>query len=113
MFLRSGGLQGGGVNFDAKLRRNSTDLEDLFHAHIGGMDMFARALIVADDILQQSELEQFRTSRYTSFDEGLGKEFELGKLDIQALHDFAVEQGEPKVSSGRQEYLENILNRFI
>src|SRR5215217_658079 len=75
VILESGGLAGGGINFDAKIRRNSTDPADLFHAHIGGMDAFARALIIADTVLQQSEYKKFRTERYTSFDSGKGKEY--------------------------------------
>ena len=104
---------GGGVNFDAKTRRNSTDLEDIFHAHIGGMDAFARALIIADNILQKSDYKKIREERYASFDSGKGKAFENGKLSLQDLRNYAVEHGEPEVKSGRQEYLENIINRFI
>ncbi len=82
IILEAGGFAGGGVNFDAKTRRNSTDLEDIFHAHIGGMDAFARALIVADKILQESPYRKFRKDRYASFDSGKGKEFEDGKTFI-------------------------------
>ena len=111
--LETGGLKGGGINFDAKIRRNSTDTEDLFYAHIGGMDMFARALIIADNILQRSDYRKIREQRYASFDSGKGKEFENGKLSLQDLRNYAIEHGEPKVISGRQEYMENIINRFI
>lgn len=111
--LEAGGLQGGGINFDAKIRRNSTDPEDLFHAHISGMDTFARALIIADNILQNSDYKKIRTERYESFDSGKGKEFENGKLSLEELQKFAIENGEPSVKSGRQEYLENIINRYI
>ncbi len=111
--LEAGGLQGGGINFDAKRRRNSTDVEDLFHAHIGGIDTFARALIIADNILQKSDYKKIRTERYASFDSGEGKDFEAGKLSLEDLRDFAIANGEPAVKSGRQEYLENIINRFI
>ena len=113
VILESGGLNGGGINFDAKLRRNSTDPEDLFHAHIGGMDVFARALIIADNVLQKSEYKKIRRDRYVSFDTGKGKEFEDGKLSLEDLKDYAAGNGEPAVSSGRQEYLENIINRHI
>lgn len=111
--VEAGGLAGGGINFDAKIRRNSTDAEDLFHAHIGGMDTFARSLIIADEILQKSEYKKIRTDRYASYDSGKGKEFEEGKLSLEDLRAYALENGEPAVRSGKQEYLENIINRFI
>lgn len=113
IFLEAGGLQGGGVNFDAKIRRNSTDMEDLFHAHVGGMDTFARALITADNILQKSDFKKIRQERYASFDSGKGKEFEEGKLSLEDLRAYAIEHGEPATISGKQEYLENIINRYI
>ena len=113
IILEGGGLQGGGVNFDAKIRRNSTDPADLFYAHIGGMDNFARALITADNILQNSEYKKIRTDRYASFDSGAGADFENGKLSLEDLRNFAAQNGEPKAISGRQEYLENLINRFI
>lgn len=113
VFLQSGGLKSGGINFDAKIRRNSTDMDDLFHAHIGGMDTFARALIVADNVLQSSDFLKFRKDRYASFDSGKGKAFEEGKLSLQDLRDYAVKEGEPIAKSGKQEYLENLINRFI
>ncbi len=111
--MEAGGLKGGGINFDAKIRRNSTDPEDLFYAHIGGMDAFARALIIADNILQKSDYKKIRQERYASFDSGKGKEFEEGKLSFEDLRNYAIEHGEPKVISGKQEYMENIINRFI
>ena len=113
IILQAGGFKGGGINFDAKIRRNSTDPEDLFYAHIGGMDVFARALITADAILQKSEYRNIRTDRYVSFDSGKGKEFEEGKLSLEDLRAYAIENGEPAVRSGKQEYLENIINRYI
>jgi len=113
VILEGGGIQGGGVNFDAKIRRNSTDPADLFYAHIGGMDIFARALIIADDILQNSEYKKIRTDRYASFDSGKGKEFETGSLSLEDLRAYAVENGEPAVTSGKQEYLENLINNYI
>lgn len=113
VILEAGGFQGGGVNFDAKTRRNSTDLEDIFMAHIGGMDTFARALIIADDILKRSTYKQFRIDRYASFDAGKGREFEEGKLALEDLRAYALEHGEPEMRSGKQEWLENLINRFI
>ena len=113
VILEAGGLQGGGVNFDAKIRRNSTDPEDLFYAHIGGIDTFARALIVADKVLNKSEYKKFRQERYASFDSGEGKAFEQGKLTLEDLRQYAIEHGEPQVRSGKQEWLENIINRYI
>ncbi len=113
VIIEAGGFAGGGINFDAKIRRNSTDPADLFYAHIGGMDAFARSLIVADDILQKSDYKKIRTERYASFDSGKGKEFENGKLSLEDLRAYAVENGEPAVISGKQEYLENIVNRYI
>jgi len=113
IILKAGGLQGGGVNFDAKIRRNSTDPADLFYAHVGGMDIFARALVTADNILQKSDYEKIRTDRYASYDSGKGKEFEEGKLSLEDLRAYAVENGEPAVISGKQEYIENLINRYI
>jgi xylose isomerase len=113
IILEAGGFKGGGINFDAKLRRNSTDMEDLFHAHIGGMDTFARALVVADKVLQHGEYQKIRAERYASFNEGKGKEFEQGKLSLEDLRAYAAANGEPKAKSGKQEYLENLINRFI
>jgi len=113
VFLEAGGVQGGGVNFDAKIRRNSTDPADLFYAHIGGADTFARALITADKILSNSDYRQIREERYASFDSGKGKAFEAGELTLEDLRQYAVENGEPQVKSGRQEYLENLINRYI
>ncbi len=113
IILESGGLKGGGINFDAKRRRNSTDVEDLFYAHIGGMDAFARALVVADTILAKSEYKKLRKDRYASFDAGDGKKFEDGKLTLEDLRDYALSNGEPAVKSGKQEYFENLINRYI
>lgn len=113
VLIEAGGLQGGGINFDAKIRRNSTDPMDLFHAHVGGADIVARALIVADKILANSEYKQIRKERYASYDSGKGKDFEQGKLTLEDLRAFAIENGEPQVRSGRQEYMENLINRYI
>lgn len=113
IILEAGGFGGGGVNFDAKTRRNSTDLEDIFLAHIGGMDAFARALVIADNILQNSPYKKFRKDRYASFDSGKGLEFETGKLKLEDLRDHAIANGEPKQVSGKQEWLENLINQYI
>ncbi|MBZ4187496.1 xylose isomerase [Niabella beijingensis] len=113
IILEAGGFSGGGINFDAKIRRNSTDPADLFYAHIGGMDTFARALITADAILQQSEYGKLRRERYASFADGPGRDFEDGKLTLEQLRNLAAKSGEPDTISGRQEYYENIINRFL
>ncbi|PUZ25940.1 xylose isomerase [Chitinophaga parva] len=113
IILEGGGFQGGGINFDAKIRRNSTDPADLFYAHIGGADTFARSLIAADNILQHSDYKKLRADRYASYNSGKGQEFEAGKLSLQDLRNIAAASGEPAVTSGRQEYIENLINRFI
>lgn len=113
VFLKAGGLQGGGVNFDAKIRRNSTDLEDVFLAHIGGADTFARALLTADKIITSSPYEKLRTERYSSFDSGKGKDFADGKLNLKDLYTIAHENGELNLQSGKQELFENIINQYI
>ena len=113
VFLKYGGLQGGGVNFDAKLRRNSTDLEDLFHAHIGGADTFARGLIVADKILNDSNFSSTINKRYSSFDSGNGKKFENGNLSLEDLFQIAKNSKNIEKISGKTEFLENIINNYI
>ena len=113
VFLKAGGLQGGGVNFDAKIRRNSTDMEDVFLAHIGGADTFARALLTADKIITSSAYDKLRAARYSSFDAGNGKAFEDGKLSMQDLYKIAHENGELALTSGKQELFENIINQYI
>jgi len=113
VFLKAGGLQGGGVNFDAKIRRNSTDMEDVFLAHIGGADTFARALLTADKIITSSPYDKLRTQRYSSFDSGNGKAFEEGKLSLTDLYKIAQENGELNLQSGKQELFENIINQYI
>ena len=110
---QAGGIKPGGINFDAKVRRNSTDLEDLFVAHISGMDAFARAFIVADTILKESDYLKFRTERYASFDKGQGKAFEEGKLSLEDLRTYTFQNGEPQLRSGKQEWLESIINQYI
>jgi len=113
IILEAGGFKGGGINFDAKIRRNSTDPADLFYAHIGGMDVFARALITADAILQGSEYKKIRADRYASYNAGKGKDFEQGKLSLEDLRSIAVAAGEPATISGKQEFIENLINRYI
>ena len=113
VFLQSGGLQGGGVNFDAKIRRNSTDFEDIFHAHIGGADTFARALLVAEKILIDSPYPTLRKERYASFDSGQGKAFEKGSLSLEEISKIGIENSSPKRISGKQEMFENIINQYL
>ena len=110
--IRNGGLGNGGTNFDAKIRRNSTDLEDLFIAHISGMDAMARALMNAADILENSELPNMVKERYSSFDGGKGKEFEEGKLTLEDVYAYGKEVNEPKTTSGKQELYETIVAWF-
>ena len=107
--IRNGGLGNGGSNFDAKLRRNSTDPEDIFIAHISGMDAMARALENAAEILERSELPRMVKERYASFDSGKGKDFEDGKLSLEDLVAYAKEHGEPAQISGKQELYETIV----
>jgi len=113
VIIETGGFTTGGVNFDAKVRRNSTDLEDLFIAHIAGMDVFARAFEIAYNVLEQSPYRAMRTERYRSFDTGDGKAFEQGKLTLEDLRNLAIKNGEPKQISGKQELYEAILNQYI
>ncbi len=111
--LPQGGFGTGGVNFDAKTRRSSTDLEDLFLGHIGSMDTFARGLVVADRILRESDYLARRKERYASFDAGEGQAFELGQLGLEALRQIAIRNGEPRQISGKQEYFRNLINQYI
>jgi len=113
VILEAGGIQTGGINFDAKIRRNSTDADDLFIAHIAGMDAFARALIAAADILEKSDYRKIRKERYNSFASSPGLDFEQGKLTLEDLRKIAVESGEPKQISGKQELLESIINMYL
>jgi xylose isomerase len=110
---QAGGFTHGGINFDAKTRRNSTDLEDIFIAHVSGMDVFARALIVADKILTQSDYLKRRALRYASFDSGKGADFEAGKMKLTDLYATAKELGEPAQVSGKQELLEQLIASYI
>ena len=111
--LKDGGFETGGLNFDAKPRRASTDLEDMFYGHIGGMDTFARALIIASEMIEGGELSNIVKKRYSSFDEGKGAEFEAGKLSLKDLRDIAASKGEPAQTSGQRELIEIIFNDYI
>lgn len=113
VIIEAGGFQGGGINFDAKTRRNSTDLEDIFHAHIGGMDAFARALLVAYDILENSRYQELKKTRYQTFDSETGRRFESGELTLEDLKQLVSENGEPQQRSGQQELFENIINQYL
>ena len=113
VILQAGGFTNGGINFDAKVRRNSTDTEDIFIAHISGMDTFAKSLLIADKILKESDYLKFKKTRYQSFDKGAGKDFEDGKLTLESLRDIASELGEPETRSGKQELLEQLINMYI
>lgn len=111
--LEYGGIGTGGLNFDAKLRRESTSPEDLFIAHIGGMDSFARGLLIADSILADPRMSELCQGRYSSFDSGDGERFEKGELELVTLHDLAARGDEPRQISGRQELVENLVNDHI
>jgi xylose isomerase len=112
--LKAGGLGTGGFNFDAKLRRPSVDLEDLFHAHIGGMDAYALAFKIARKILAEKKFEKNLTERYASFDSGFGRDIEQRKIGFKELETLVLTKlGEPKLHSGRQEYLENLLMSYL
>jgi xylose isomerase len=113
VILRTGGFTNGGINFDAHIRRNSTDPEDLFIAHISGMDTFARSLLIADKILNESPYLEMRKQRYASFDRGSGKDFEEGRLTLEQLHGIALSNGEPATISGKQELYEQLINMYI
>ena len=112
VIVKNGGLVGGS-NFDAKTRRNSTDLEDIFIAHISGMDVMARALLNAVEILEKSPIPAMLKERYASYDSGIGKDFEDGKLTLEQVADYARKNGEPKQTSGKQELYEAIVNMYV
>ena len=113
VIVRSGGLSGGGINFDAKTRRNSTDLEDLFFSHIGGIDLFARSLLIVESIINESEYIKLLDERYSSFDTGIGKKFTNRELTLDDIANHAKSINEPNLISGKQELLENLINRYI
>jgi xylose isomerase len=113
VILKSGGFTTGGINFDSKTRRSSTDLEDIFISHVSGMDIFARAMIIADNLLNNSDLPKMLKERYSSFDSGKGKEFEDGKLSLEDLRKYAEGKSEPAQISGKQELYEAIVANSI
>ena len=113
VILQAGGFKTGGTNFDAKTRRNSTDLDDIFIAHISGMDVFARALMCAADMLEHSDYKKMRAERYATFDTGEGKDFEEGRLTLEDLRRIALRDGEPRQISGKQELYETLVNMYI
>jgi len=113
VIVRSGGLSGGGINFDAKTRRNSTDLEDLFFSHVGGIDLFARSLLIVESIINESEYIKLLDERYSSFDTGMGKKFTDRELSLDDIANHAKSINEPNLISGKQEFLENLINRYI
>jgi len=111
--LKQNGLEKGGLNFDAKVRRSSTDPIDLFYAHIGGIDTFAKALLIADSIIKDGVFDKFIEERYSSFNSGIGIEIMNGKLGFEEIDKWVKENELPALTSGRQELLENILNSYI
>lgn len=113
VLLEAGGIGAGGINFDAKVRRNSTDMEDMFMAHVSGMDIFAKALLAAADILENSPYKAMRKARYASFDTGNGAAFEKGQMSLDELVDHARQNGEPKQISGQQEKYERLISLYV
>jgi xylose isomerase len=112
--LKYGGFKTGGVNFDAKVRRESFEPVDLFHAHVGGMDAFARGLKIAAAIRKDGRLARFVKERYASWDGGIGAKIEAGKVGFKELSAYMLKKGEVAANtSGRQEFLENLINEFI
>ncbi len=113
IILKGGGFTTGGLNFDAKVRRQSIDPVDLFHAHIGAMDAFARGLKIAAQLIKDKVFDSFIKERYAGWDKDLGKKIESGKVGFEELEEYTLKNGEPTVQSGRQEMLENMLNEYI
>ncbi|MFW5751169.1 MAG: xylose isomerase, partial [Planctomycetota bacterium] len=114
IIMEQKGLGSGGLNFDAKVRRDSTDLEDLFHAHIGAVDCWAQALRIAARIRDDGALKGFVKQRYASYDEGIGKDIDKGKTDFEALQKYILKKGEADATpSAKQEYVENLFNRYF
>ena len=113
VLLDSGGLQNGGMNFDAKTRRNSTDLEDIFIGHINSMDILAKGLIIADNILKDSSYLDLKKERYASFNKAEGHQFSAGKLNLSQLSRIALNQTKPELKSGKQELFESIINKYL
>ena len=113
VLLEKGGLGSGGMNFDAKTRRNSTDLEDIFIGHINSMDTLARGLLIASNILKDSSYLKLKSSRYSSFDNGDGHSFEKGEVNLKKLAELAQNSSEPDQISGKQELYEMLINQYI
>jgi xylose isomerase len=113
VILKQGGIGRGGLNFDAHVKRGSTDLADLFFAHIGAMDAFARGLKVAARLIKDGVLDGARKRRYSSYDSGVGVAIENGQTSLRELESFILKKGEPRQTSGRQELLENIINQYL
>ncbi len=113
VLLQNNGLGQGGMNFDAKTRRSSTDLEDIFIAYISSMDTLARGLIIANEILEKSDYLEMKKQRYSSYDSGEGAAFERGELDLEKLREIAIRDGEPQIISGKQELYESIINQYL
>jgi len=113
VILKQNGLGSGGLNFDAKVRRSSNDPTDLFHAHIGGMDAFAKGLLIADKIIKDKVLSGFIDERYSSHNSGIGKQIMSGKVGLEEIENWVLKQNKPVLQSARQEMLENILNSYI
>jgi xylose isomerase len=113
IILQGGGFKKGGLNFDAKVRRQSIDSVDLFYGHVGGMDAFARGLKNAAKMIEDGILDDFVKQRYAGWNEGLGAKIEKGDMDLEKLEDFTLKNGEPKIQSGRQEMLEIIINDYL
>ncbi len=113
IILNQGGLDKGGLNFDAKVRRSSNDPVDLFHAHIGGIDSFARGLLIAHKIIEEKAFSKFIAERYRSFDSGIGAKIMSGKVGLEEIEEWILKEGKPELESGRQEMLENLLNSYI
>ena len=111
--LKGGGFTTGGLNFDAHVRRQSIDVEDLFHAHIGAMDAFARGLRIAARLVEDKVLDGFIAERYSGWNTGIGPEIEARKVGFEELEQYTLQHGEPEVRSGRQEMIENVLNEYI
>ena len=113
-FLKDGGFTSGGMNFDAKMRRQSIDPEDLFHAHIGGMDTLARGLLIAEKMITDGKLESATRQRYAGWERDLGQRILKGKASLADLSKLVLDSDlEPRPKSGRQEFLENLVNRYL
>jgi xylose isomerase len=113
VILNQNGLGSGGLNFDAKVRRSSNDPTDLFHAHIGGMDAFAKGLLIADKIIKDKALSSFVDERYSSHNSGIGKQIMSGKIGLEEIENWVLKQKKPVLQSARQEMLENIINSYM